>query len=223
MGRLTSTGSSSALKRELFPAGFAGEVMALILDVWMQFSRHRQVRLETRITAVFRDALIKAYVASGRRWFITFEDPITDPTFGTELGRNDLCIYPLNQPGQTVFFVVECKRLRVTTESGFKHLADKYVEDGLQRFVDGKYASNLPCGGMLGYVMDNRLDDAFAKVRGEIEARRTTLKMKTKDSLRTPSSTVPRYRWSADSFHERADDKLCIHHLLVGASTDLPK
>ena len=181
------------------------------------------MRLEPRITAVFRDALIRAYDAAGRRWFITLEDPITDPTFGTELGRNDLRIYPPNHRGQTVFFVVECKRLQVTTDSGFKHLADKYVEEGMQRFVDGKYASKLPCGGMLGYVMDNRLDDAFTNVQGEIEARRTALRMKPKDPLRTPSTTVPRYRWSADSFHERTNDKLCIHHVLVGFSADLPK
>jgi hypothetical protein len=216
MGRLNAIGSSGALRQKLFPAGFAGEVMALILDVWMQFSRHRQVRLEPRITAVFRDALIEAYVAAGRRWFITLEDPVTDPDFGTELGRNDLRIYPQNHRGQTVFFVVECKRLRVTTKSGFKHLADKYVEDGMQRFTDGGYATNLPCGGMLGYVMDDRLDDAFAKVQEEIDVRRATLKMKAKNSVRIPSSKLPRYRWSADSFHKRADGDLCIHHLLVG-------
>jgi len=178
--------------------------------------------LEPRITAVFRDALIEAYDVAGRKWFITLEDPITDPTFGTELGRNDLRIYPQNHCRQTVFFVVECKRLRVTSDSGFKHLADKYVEDGMQRFVDGRYACSLPYGGMLGYVMDNRLDDAFAKVQEEIEAQRTKLKIETEHSLRTPSSTLPDYRWSADSVHERVGDKLCLHHLLVAVSADLP-
>ncbi len=144
MERLTSTGSSAELKRELFPAGFAGEVMGLILDVWMQFSRNRKVQLEPRITAVFRDALIEAYVAAERGWFITLEDPITDPTFGTELGRNDLRIYPQNHQGQTIFFVVECKRLRMTTESGFKHLADKYVEEGVRRsLTDDTLPSSL--------------------------------------------------------------------------------
>ncbi|MGD0900257.1 MAG: hypothetical protein ABR915_20685, partial [Thermoguttaceae bacterium] len=66
------------------------------------------------------------------------------------------------------------------------------------------------------YVMDNRLDDAFAKVQREIQARRAKLRMKAKDSLRTPSSTLPRYRWSADTFHQRDNDKMCIHHVLVG-------
>lgn len=216
MGRLNSIGSSGALRQKLFPAGFAGEVMALILEVWNEFAQGKQLRLEKCITAVFKDALVAAYVAAGRNWFITPEEPITDPNYGTELGRNDLRVYPPKHCGQTVFFVVECKRLRVTTDAGFRHLADEYVAEGMQRFVDGKYACGLPCGGMLGYVMDDRLDDAFAKVQEEIDLRRATLKMTAKNSVRIPSSKLPRYRWSADSFHKRADGDLCIHHLLVG-------
>jgi hypothetical protein len=76
---------------------------------------------------------------------------------------------------------------------------------------------------MLGYVMDNQLDDALANVRAEVEARRAKLKIETQDPLQTPSSTLPNYHWSADSFHRRADDKLCIHHLLVAASAVLPR
>jgi hypothetical protein len=149
------------------------------------------------------------------------EEPITDTEFGTELGRNDLRFYPQNDRGQTIFFAVECKRLRVTTKSGLHHLANKYVEEGMQKFVDGKYASDLPYGGMLGYVMDNKLDDAFAKVQEEIEAKRSKLKMN--DSLQTPSSMLPDYHWSADTIHQRENDKLCIHHLLVRANAAPPE
>jgi hypothetical protein len=223
MGRLTSRGSSSTLRRELFPLGFAGEVMRLILDTWRKFSLHRQVRRETPITAVFRDALKKAYLAAGRRWFITLEEPVTDPTFGTESGRNDLRFYPPQHHGQTIFLTVECKRLRVTTDSGFNHLAVEYVDKGMQRFVDGQYSSGLPCGGMLGYVMDNRLDDAFARVQQEIGARSSALKTTGRQFLKIPSSTLPSYRWSADTFHQRADGRLCIHHLLVGVPADPPR
>jgi hypothetical protein len=218
MARMTSSGSSSELRRELFPAGFAGEVMALILNVWTQFARNPRVRLETRITAVFRESLIGAYEAAGRGWFITLEDPITDSEFGTEEGRNDLRFYPPRHYRQTVYFALECKRLRATWNSGFKHLADRYVDEGLQKYVDGSYSPKLYCAGMLGYVMDNRLDEAMADVRSQIEARRSGLKMSLADSLRSPSSTLPDYRWSADSFHDRVDGMLCIHHLLVAIS-----
>ena len=139
MGGLNSSGSSKSLRQLLFPQGFDGEVMALVLETWKEFSLHNQVRLETRITAVFRDALIKAYVKAERNWFIVLEDPITDPDFGTEKGRNDLRFYPPDHFGQKIFFTLECKRLRVRTQSGLKHLADEYVEKGLQRFTDEKY------------------------------------------------------------------------------------
>ena len=161
MGRLKGQGSAHALRLELFPRGFAGEVMQLILETWDTFSMHRKVRLEERITALFATAIEDAYVAQRRSWFVFPEVPVTDPTFGTQTGRNDLRFYHRDIPGQRVFFTVECKRLHVTTASGFRHLADKYVDEGLQRFVDGKYSAGLPCGGMLGYVMDNRASEAF--------------------------------------------------------------
>ncbi len=215
---LNITGSSSALRRELFPSGFAGEVMLLVLETWQVFSLHRDVRLEERITAVFRDALIDAYVASGRSWFIALEDPITDPTFGTELGRNDLTFFPPHHYGQKVFFTVECKRLHVTTASGFRHLADEYVKEGLQRFVEGKYSSGLPCGGMLGYVMDNRTAEAFARVCHEIKSKSRILKMEATEMLQSPSSILPTQPQSADSIHHREDGVFTVYHLLVGVA-----
>jgi hypothetical protein len=215
MGRLGHVSSSQPLKRELFPTGFAGEVMQLILGTWQTFSLHRIVRLETRITAVFRDALIEAYVAAGRSWFITLEDPITDPTFGTEEGRNDLNFFPPQHYGQKVFFTVECKRLRVMRDSGFVHLADAYVEKGIQRFVDGQYSSGLPCGGMVGYVMDGQVQAAFDKVQNEIAGRFRALCAPDRNALEKPSSVLPSYEFSADTVHIRSDGEFKLHHLLL--------
>ena len=216
MGGLNSSGSSKSLRQLLFPQGFDGEVMALVLETWKEFSLHNQVRLETRITAVFRDALIKAYVKAERNWFIVLEDPITDPDFGTEKGRNDLRFYPPDHFGQKIFFTLECKRLRVRTQSGLKHLADEYVEKGLQRFTDEKYSAGLPYGGMLGYVMDNCVDDSFQSIQQEIKKRAINLKMKKKKSICTPSSILPLHRYSLDTFHVCSDGELTIRHLLVG-------
>jgi hypothetical protein len=214
MGRLGHVSSSQPLKRELFPTGFAGEVMQLILGTWQTFSLNHNVRLETRITAVFRDALIDAYVAADRSWFITLEDPITDPTFGTEEGRNDLNFFPPQHYGQKVFFTVECKRLHVTRPSGFKHLADAYVEKGMQRFVDGQYSRGLPCGGMVGYVMDGQIVSAFTKVQTEIENRYNQLRIPVGKPIQKPSVTLSDYEFSADTVHVRSDGEFMLHHAL---------
>ena len=217
MARLSHSGSTRRLRVRLFPIGFAGEVMLQILETWRGLSLRRKVRNETAITAIFRDALISAYVAAGRNWFITLEDPTTDPDFGTELGRNDLRFYPVNHHhGQTTFFTVECKRLRVPTPSGVRTLADKYAEEGIQRFVDGKYSVGLPCGGMVGYVMDNETSTAFASIQAEIASKRKPLKLAAKHGIRTPSVVLPNYEWSADTLHDRDVNKFLVHHVLLG-------
>ena len=216
MARLNHAGSTNLLRRELFPVGFAGEVMLLVLETWLVFSLRHEVRRENRITAVFRSALIEAYVRAGRSWFIALEDPINDPDFGTELGRNDLRFYPPNHHGQTVFFTVECKRLRVTTNSGFKHLTAEYVDQGVMRFVNGQYSSGLPCGGMVGYVMDNNTSTALASIVSEIKAKAASIRLQ--NGIRVPSILLPGCETSADSFHERIDGMFELHHLLVGVT-----
>jgi hypothetical protein len=216
MARLVQTGSTEALRRQLFPIGFAGEVMLLVFETWSRFALRHEVRHETPITALLRNALRDAYVAANRGWFVTLEEPINDPEFGTELGRNDLRFYPPNHYGQTIFFTVECKRLRVKTETGFYHLANDYVDQGMMRFVNGQYSNGLPCGGILGYVMDNSMGDAFVSVTKEIESKKAVLKISSRIALKMPSKLLPDQDWSADTHHIREDGDFVIHHLLVG-------
>ena len=191
--------------------------MLHMLDTWRTLCLRRDITRETAITAVFRYALIDAYVAAGRSWFITLEDPITDLGFGTELGRNDFVFIHRITMARLIFFTVECKRLRVTGESGLRHLVDKYADEGVQRFVDGRYSNGLPCGGMVGYVMDNRTALAFVSIQEEILKKRSALKLPNQDDIRTPSAVLPDYEWSADTQHERTDCRFLLHHLLLGA------
>ena len=188
--------------------------MLLILETWNDFALNREVRHETNITALFHRALVNAYEADNRKWFVTLEDPINDPNYGTELGRNDLRFYPPKHYRQTVFFTVECKRLRVMRQGGTVQLADKYVDDGIQRFVDDQYSAGLPCGGMLGYVMDNNMWEAFKAVESVIHLKRVKLKIPSRGICK-PSKVLPEYEWSADTQHRRGRDTFKIHHALL--------
>ena len=216
MGRLGHTGTSLAFKRALFEGGFGGQVMQCILAAWQAMVLHRSVRHETCITALLRDELNAAFAADDREWFAIIEAPETDPTFGTQLGRNDIRFLPAPHRHRSVYFTAECKRLHVRTESGFKHLADKYVTDGMQRFVNGEYSKGVPCGGMVGYVMDNDLDTAFRRVRAEIKTRRRALRIFTRDADAIPSTALPAWPHSADTRHRRSDGGFLLHHALLG-------
>lgn len=215
MGRMRSRGSSSELRRALFPHGFAGEVMMLIYETWRIFSMHRSVRHEEAITALLADELVNEYERLGWPWFIIPEVPVSDSTFGTELGRNDIVFFH-RSVSQRIFFTVECKRLHVRTSSGFKHLADKYVDEGLVRFTESRYSAGLPCGGMVAYVLDNDLDLAFEKVKAEILNKCKNLKMRMPGAFRQPSEVLKGLSYSADTNHIRKDGEFVVHHLLLG-------
>ena len=63
-------------------------------------------------------------------------------------GRVDLMItYNFRESD---YFGIECKRIRSTP----KDLAKKYVDNGVARFVNGKYSKNHSWGAMVGFVID---------------------------------------------------------------------
>ena len=218
MARLSHSGSTSALRKKLFPNGFAGNVMRLILETWDTFSIPKVVSCETSITALFRKALIAAYDDGGRKWlcFVSLEEPCIEPNLGTQDGRNDIRFYPPSHARQTIFFTAECKRLHVNTASGFKSLANKYVDEGVIRFAEGKYSSGLPCGGMIGYVMDDRMDQALQSVLREIEKKKWRSRLRLRAKAKTPSGAIQSHRWSIDTEHRRSDGRFTMHHLLLG-------
>ncbi|MEO8498324.1 MAG: hypothetical protein ABI614_24950 [Planctomycetota bacterium] len=190
--------------------------MIQILATWQAMTLHRSVRHETCITAILSDKLNAAFEADGREWFAVPEVQETDPTFGTQLGRNDIRFFPAPHRLRAIFFTAECKRLHVRTSSGFKHLADKYVTQGMKRFVNSEYSKGLPCGGMVGYVMDHDLDAAFGRVRSEIAKRQRMLRISTPHPDSVPSVALPAWSHSADTAHRRSDGEFLLHHLLVG-------
>ena len=66
------------------------------------------------------------------------------------LGRIDIILQFLHQFGEEDAYVaVECKRVR----PGDKILNGRYVSQGVERFVTGKYAAGHQWGFMLGYML----------------------------------------------------------------------
>lgn len=61
------------------------------------------------------------------------------------------------------FMTVESKRL-----DGNKTLADKYVEEGIDRFVKGQYCPNNNCSFMIGFVIKGDGADNIPKINRNI-------------------------------------------------------
>jgi hypothetical protein len=74
-------------------------------------------------------------------------------------GRIDIkIIYSFDE---AEYFGMECKR--VTSKNS--RLAKKYVDDGIMRFVTGKYSPGHDFAAMIGFVIDGKLTDCIDLVR----------------------------------------------------------
>jgi hypothetical protein len=96
---------------------------------------------------------------------------------GERLGRLDLRFK--HRHSQLDYFAFESKRLHVTYPGGrFSTEYPIYAgDDGMMAFINGQYSKGFLAGGMLGYVMDGKVDSAWSGLEQGVELRRTPLKL----------------------------------------------
>ncbi|SRR6266851_1403096 len=63
-----------------------------------------------------------------------------------------------------IHYIIECKRL------GRGATASQYVEEGMLRFVSGRYSSESAAGAMVGYVLTGTLDTWRVRVNAAVIA-----------------------------------------------------
>lgn len=67
-----------------------------------------------------------------------------------ESARTDIIVYnAINYvKDESAYYIVECKRI-----DGTKGLNDKYVTNGINRFIDDRYPTNKSVNAMLGFIV----------------------------------------------------------------------
>ena len=61
------------------------------------------------------------------------------------------------------YFSIECKLLRLN------YLTERYVSEGICRFVKGSYSYDIPIGAMIGYVLQGSPDELVSTINHHIE------------------------------------------------------
>jgi hypothetical protein len=93
--------------------------------------------------------------------------------------------------GAEVYFALEAKRLRVSFDDGRLELGScEYVDEGMTRFIIGKYARFMKASAMLGYVFDGDTDKARTDVDQTVQEKAAELHLKYPKKL-TPSNILP--------------------------------
>lgn len=151
--------------------GAVDTVLVLLETGWLAVLAGRQVTRrshEPEIAALLRSEMERERARRGIQMRILDEVRTrSSPSDIRPIGRIDIqVIYSLEDEG---YFEVECKRVSGTKSNG---LARKYVEEGVLRFVRGKYSPGHRWGAMVGFVVDGDAQRAVALVSAAIAARR---------------------------------------------------
>jgi hypothetical protein len=198
----------------LFPYGWTGEVLQFVIEVWDDLRIPKAARLEPRITKLLTGAIVERYEREGRDWFCVPEAPDWNDE-GKEVSRTDIRLYPPGPKRRNVSLIMEGKRLNTPASN-----AAAYVGVGgmmcfiPQGTVPAKYAVGLPCGAMLGYVMDGNLARAHVVVCKAIKAKRSLLLLSADGEYQT-SQLLQADGWHGETRHRFPDGQFTIYHLLL--------
>lgn len=198
----------------LFPAGWVGEALQFVSDVWNDLSLPRAARLEPRITKLLSGAITTRYEREERDWFCTVESPDWNEQ-GKEISRTDIRLYPPGKKRRSVSLVLESKRLNCPASRAAEYVG----AGGMMCFiptakVPAKYAAGLPCGAMLGYVLDGKVLRAHKAVCKAIKARKAALFL-TPDGEYKLLKLANAHELNGLTKHHLPDGEFIIYHLLL--------
>lgn len=176
---------------EFFPVERIPDSLRLVLDTWPKVRKANRLEKEDSITERLA-AAIKREKKARRSWFSIHFQVVPLDDQGAVRARIDFKF--LAGYDEDAYFAFECKRLRIPRpkKPNKPYLnTSKYVNDeGMGRFISGKYSSTQEHGAMIAYVMDGDAVAAKASVLDLIVASQKQLRLESGDKWE-PSSFLP--------------------------------
>lgn len=165
-----------------FADNYLGEILEAVAVAWARMKPAKQRGLEDQITLALAGRLRHDPRFANLSFDIVPQYWLTDID-GRRLGRLDL--HFKYRASQRDYFAFESKRLHVSYPGGT--ISPEYAayagDDGMGAFIEGQYSKELPCAGMLGYVMDGNTHKAWTGVAARIHARRDELRLSAKSQF----------------------------------------
>lgn len=145
-------------------------ILQCIVDIWPTcLAILPNQPYEDTITLNLIDILLKDPKARRLFHWIEFHfEPVGYTLQGVAYSKGIVDMAVLLDRDKEKYLAYECKRLNVVKKGKKSTQATPYVKDGVKRFVEEKYAENLPVGCMLGYVLDGDVSSACLKIQNAI-------------------------------------------------------
>jgi hypothetical protein len=198
----------------LFPQKHIPAVLSSILQAGESLTKKTANDLEDWLSRRLYRRLIRNYTFRDGPLDIRLQPEIVflDSDANRAAGKIDLLISC--GLGAEVYFAIEAKRLRVRSSQGNLVAGNnKYVNDGMMRFVAGKYAPFMKTGAMLGYVYDGETGKARSGVGKYIQSKAKELKLMSPMEL-ARSPILPNQSID-ETHHDLSARTFIIYHIFL--------
>lgn len=156
---------------------FIESIWGIVTDAYTEtFEKHNQLNNnweEAAYTANLAYFMREIQQKKEFPWYINTNDEVYDQsildgkTRPQKAKKIDITVTMIMAPD--LYFAIECKLVGETRFSKRKGLQREYVENGMKRFiVDETYASKLPEGGMIGFVVVGSSDNIVGEINSVI-------------------------------------------------------
>lgn len=200
-------------------------VLTLVYEAWNRIAKPSADEHEDHTSIRLYAAMLSGKDRNVHPFLIRYQDVEIDTDIAKETGRKDIVFFPPAND-EDIYFCLESKRLNARVKGVMKSLADEYVKEGMQRFVDARYSRCVHHGGMLGYVLDGDVKRAMSNVSKNICSNRVSLRMDSRGDW-IESSVRRDDSQAKETTHRRVSgtQPFRIHHLFVAGATapDLPR
>lgn len=205
--------NSAASFDALYPDDLLARIVAMVESAWQSMTRPSVSDTENVISLALLIAIRAEKKRIGGMPFQVHREVWQDPVMvGSPSFRTDIQF--IQGPDEEVYFAFEAKRLNVFKQNGgVRSDAQKYVQEGMYRYVDSCYAGGLPSGGMIGYVMDGDIPGAITAVSEKVKTFQIRLQMPVHQV--GPSKLNPTNACLRQTDHVISGGSFALHHLFL--------
>ena len=149
-----------------------------------------------------------------------FDREITEDT---TKGRVDIRIISKNDfEIDEAYYVIECKRLDNKNLWGTTGFNAEYVNNGIRRFIEGKYSTYYGVNGMIGFVVEQM--DISANIININKLLRGNFSDANTETVLTSHSFIKNFKYQYYSIHKDIKDrKIKLYHLMFDFSANIEK
>lgn len=206
-------GSAYDLAARIGPDGIT-RLLEIVCDAYDMLCKNNTIKKEMSeddITEELFKEIVIIWCESSTTNSIVPINQKSDKTFSKDVGKPptiDFCFR--DRYVRESFFGFECKLLA----EGDVRLYREYIQNGLYRYIQGKYCARSSAGSLIGYVTSGSISVVVQDVKIRVDKKNILSAMAL-----APSISTFKEHYTSTHTREKGLSSFCVHHLFFRFTT----